>query len=333
MERTKFPYNVHSEFQDKTEGINAETKRGIIKVVIGSMIATVTWLSWTMFSGTPFVILGTIATLVLSVIAAVLIWNKFFVDKELEAFEDKTGNKIFRFFNLSLAEENSDMELKDGTEVLRYVTGEKAISFSFTIGNNTPMGESITEEFLDKLFYLVHVNKLRMKIFTDKQPWEGSTMHRKFLRRISLSNDARLRETLIDIDKHQSVIFSKNYIPRVTMILLMKGNKMKELQVIADFINSWYDENKNLTNVRELVWETCLSSLAIMCQYLGTKTLEVSPLADKEKTIALDTRLMVSPHNVDGFFNSRQVELSLVDTNSQIYRQSKYSKARRRRQS
>jgi len=332
MERTKFPYNVHSEFQDKTEGINGETKKGIMKVVVGGMIATVTWLGWTLFSGTPFVILGTIATLVLSIVLAVFIWNKFLVDKELEAFEDKTGNKIFRFFKLSLAEEASDMELKDGIEILRYVTGEKAIAFSFTIGNNTPMGESITEEFLDKLFFLIHQNKLRQKIFTDKQPWEGSTMHRKFLRRISLSNDARLRETLIDIDKHQSEIFSKNYIPRVTIILLMKGNKMKELQVMADFINSWYMENKNLTNVRELIWENRLSTLAIMCRFLGTKTLEVSPLADKEKTIALDTRLMVSPHNVEGFFNSRQVELSMVDTNSKIYRQSKYSKARRRRQ-
>jgi len=332
MERIKFPYNVHSEFQDKTEGINRETKRGILKVVIGSLIATVTWLGWTLFSGTPFAILGTIATLVLSIILAVTIWNRFLVDKELEAFEGKTGNKIFRFFKLSLAEESSDMELSDGTEVLRYVTGEKAIAFSFTIGNNTSMGESITEEFLDKLFYLIHVNKLRQKIFTDKQPWEGSTMHRKFLRRISLSNDARLRETLIDIDKHQSIIFSKNYIPRVTIILLMKGNKMKELQVLADFINSWYNENKHLTNIRELIWESRLSSLAIMCQFLGTKTLEVSPLADKEKTVPLDTRLMISPHNIDGFFYSRQVELNMIDTNSIIFRQSKYSKARRRQQ-
>jgi len=216
--------------------------------------------------------------------------------------------------------------------VLRYVTGEKAIAFSFTIGNNTPMGESITEEFLDKLFYLIHINKVRSKIFTDKQTWEGSTMHRKFLRRISLSNDSKLRETLIDIDKHQSIIFSKNYIPRITIILLIKGNKMKELQVLSDFIDSWYTENKNLTNIRELVWENRLSSLSIMCQFLGTKTLEVSPLADKEKTIALDTRLMISPHNIDGFFNSRQVELSMVDTNSKIFRQSKYSKARRIRQ-
>lgn len=331
MERTKFPYNVHSEFQDKTEGINGETKKGVIKVLIGGMIATVTWLGSTLLADTPFIILGTIAILILSIVFAVFIWNKFLVDKELEAFEDKTGNKIFRFFKLSLSEEASDMELKDGTEVLRYVTGEKAIAFSFTIGNNTPMGESVTEDFLDKLFYLIHQNRLRQKIFTDKQPWEGSTMHRKFLRRISQSNDVRLRGTLIDIDKHQLGIFSKNYIPRVTIILLMKGNKMKELQVMADFINSWYEENRNLTNIRELLWESRLSSLAIMCQFLGTKTLEVSPLADKEKTIALDTRLMVSPHNIDGFFNSRQVELSMIDTNSKIYRQSKFSKARRRR--
>jgi len=327
----KFPYNVYSEFQDKSEGFGSETKKGVIKVVVGGMIATVTWLGWTLFSGTPFVILGTIATLVVSIILSVLIWNRFLVDKELEAFEDKTGNKIFRFFKLSLAEESTDMEMKDGTEVLRYVTGEKAIAFSFTIGNNSPMGESITEEFLDNLFHLVHRNKLKQKIFTDKQPWEGSSMHRKFLKRISLSTDAKLRETLIDIDRHQSVIFSKNYIPRVTIILLMKGNKMKELQTVADFINSWYSENKNLTNIRELVWETRLSSLAIMCQFLGTKTLEVSPLADKEKTVSFDTRLMVSPHNIDGFFNSRQVELDVIDTDSTIFRQSKYSKARRRR--
>ena len=331
MTRTLFPYNVHSEFQDKTEGIGGETKKGIVRVVIGSMIAVTTWLAWQVFSGTPFVIVGSVATLVLSIMLSVFIWNRFLVDKDLENFEDKTGNKIFRFFKLSLAEETSEMLLSDGTEILRYVTGEKAIAFSFTIGNNTPLGESITEEFLDKFFHIVHYNKLRMKIFTDKQPWEGSTMHKKFMRRISQSSDARLRETLIDIDRHQSILFAKNYIPRVTIILLTKVSKNKDLQVAADFVNAWYAENKNLTNIREIIWETRLSALAIMCQFLGTKTLEVSPLADKEKIIPLDVRLMVRPHNNTGFFTSRQVELSLIDTASVIFRQSKFTKARRRR--
>lgn len=328
MFRERFPLNVHSEISMANEGVSLQTKKNILRVALAGLSVVIAYIASQFLKNTPFMIVGGIAGLALGIGVSSFIWNKFLVDLDMEKFEESRSNKIFKFFKLSLSEGIDSREVEE-VQAIRYLTGEYAIFLTISIGNITNLGEQLTEEFFDKLFLLCHKQQIKIKIFTLKDDWDSSDMHLLYLRRLSRNHDKKLRKTLSRIDEHQSEVFSKSFVNRLCFVFYVPRSKLNKLKMITGFVSSWISVNLVMSSIREIKWQDRQSAIKLSCDYLGTKLIDVSPLADKEKKIVLDIRKLVRPHKPDTFFTDQRTAMSAVDTNAVFIRQSSYSSGRR----
>ena len=326
--RNFFPINVHSEISSQADGIDTKTKLGFVRILLAGLIFTTAWIGNRALSNTPFVLIGTILGIIAGIGISVFVWNKFIVDQRLEKFETTRGNKIFKFMKIALTSSHDGNKIGD-VETFRYTTGEVAVMLSISIGNTTESGEAVTEEFFDRLFKMCHQSRIRIKPFTDKDEWENSTMHKKFLKRVAYSRDEKLKATLIAIDRHQSKIFAKSFVPRMSFIFLVDNVRLRVLTQVVTFVEQWRLENFNTSSMREMIWQPKVEVVKITTNFLGAKLIDMSPVADKSKRTSIEVLQRAKPHRNDLFFVDSRVARSLVDCDSKTFRVSKFAIERR----
>lgn len=332
MPRERFPLNVQSEVSVSNSGISIQTKKSMMILVLVFLTGIITWLFYILLKDTPFRIVSLLIGFVIGLVISIFIYNNILTNKDREAFEDSKSNKIFKFFKLSIGTGFDNKTIKD-VECTKFMSGQYVISLSMSVGNTNLIKEKITEKFLDSILTIAHNEKYKIKIYTVPNNWVQSDLRRMYLQRLAKVHDKKLRNTLSMIDSYQTDhIFNKSSVPTIVIAFVVNKAKLDTLSIIIDFVSNWVGKNKRLSSLREIKWLTRSELVEVDCQYLGTKMVDVSPLANKDENVVLDLRKMIRVHNSEAeFSNYSNNKFVSIDTNSVYIRHSKFLEGNKNR--
>ena len=302
-----YPLDIHSEItltsKSKTDGKGLFIRLILVGLTFLFAIGGNMLLG---FLGVPF--LGFIAGLIVGIWIALLVWNRF-VEKEEALIENPDENKAMKFFKITLGRE----EYLDGTPVIEYSNGDKAVILSLSLGNQTPEGQRIITEFLDTLFSTCHKNKIKFKIFTTIEEWENSDVHDRLLKVYGKIHDDKLKATLFESITVQSEDFAKSKVMQINFIFFDREFTLGKLRTVIDFVESFRANGLKLSSIRSLRWNTQEMAVRLFCRFLGIKLIDSSPLADRDQ-VYLDTKALVRPFNPDLFYSSPRLTVHLTNT-------------------
>lgn len=322
MSRNRFPLNIHSAISMANEGVSLRTKKTLVIAFLVFITLIITWAGYNIFKGTKLSILAGLISLCIAIGISVFLYNHFIINKQEDTLEDSHGNKIFKFFKLSL-NSGYDEQNVDRVECSRYISGDLVVGLKLSLGHLTKTSETITEEFFDSIFGMSHSQKIKIDVFTIPEDWETSDMHIEYLKRLTSIGDIKLKTTLSKLDEYQSEIYKDSSVVNIIILFQVANNKTSQLIPIIRYVAGWKKENLKHSSLRTISWVTRQELIKNCCDYLGTKMIDVSPLANKEEKIVLDIRKMVRPYPEDTFFGATYNEKVELDTEAVYIRHSK----------
>lgn len=322
MSRNRFPLNVHSAISMSNEGVSLRTKKMLVIVFLIFITLVITWAGYNMFKDTQLGVLAGVISLCIAIGISVFLYNHFVTNKQEDVLEDSHRNKIFKFFKLSLSAGYDEQEI-DGVECSHYISGDLVAGLKLSLGHLTKTGEAITEEFLDSLFGMSHSQQIKIDVFTIPEDWETSDMHILYLKKLASIRDPKLRATLSKLDEYQSEIYKDSSIVNIIILFQTVSSKTKQLVPIIRYVAGWKKESLKHSSLRTIAWVTRQELVKHCCDYLGTKMIDISPLANKEEKIVLDIRKMVRPYPEESFFGAIHNEKVELDSEAVYIRHSK----------
>jgi len=323
MKRTFFPHNLHSIFAGSTEGVSKNTKTSMGRLLVVFFLGVFSFLGHYLMSDLDLGFLGVIVGFAVGALLSLYVWNKFFIDHRSEKFENSKENKIYKFVKVSFGYNKDDKEYIGDAEMYRHETGHRGIAFSVSIGNQTDEGKETTQEFLDDMINFFSHQNQEFDITITKDSWEGSNMQKRQLKRIAKSHDKKLKDTLIKIDIHQSKIVENSNVQRMTFCLSATGRKSTVLGESYTYVSKWFEEKGKYSSVRDIQWLHGKDLVQVFCQYLGTRTLDISPNANPNQRVSLDTRQMAYVHRSEGFDTHLPTHKRAVDIQAVMTRKPK----------